>query len=158
DQEEGEENGLEEEAEGSTSGDEENNIEIEVVTRKSARGDHLAKKEDSDSGACTDRTDCTERSAPTGLQNGASQWGGHTRQRRTKNPDLPNHSLNLWSIMKNAIGKELTKIPMPVNFNEPLSMLQRMTEEFEYADILHRAAKITDPLEQLAYVAAFSVT
>jgi hypothetical protein len=30
-------------------------------------------------------------------------------------PDKPNYPLNLWSIMKNCIGKELTKIPMPVS-------------------------------------------
>lgn len=47
------------------------------------------------------------------------------RQRRSSIPDKPNYPLNLWSIMKNCIGKELSKIPMPVNFNEPLSMLQR---------------------------------
>ncbi|KAG7249309.1 hypothetical protein CRUP_002638, partial [Coryphaenoides rupestris] len=35
------------------------------------------------------------------------------RQRRTRVPDKPNYSLNLWSIMKNCIGKELSKIPMP---------------------------------------------
>lgn len=40
--------------------------------------------------------------------------------------------------MKNCIGKELSKIPMPVNFSEPLSMLQRLTEDYEYADILDR--------------------
>lgn len=33
-----------------------------------------------------------------------------------------------------------------------------MTEEFEYADILHKAATIDDPFEQLVYVAAFSVS
>lgn len=37
------------------------------------------------------------------------------RQRRTHIPDKPNYSLNLWSIMKNCIGKELSKIPMPVS-------------------------------------------
>lgn len=36
------------------------------------------------------------------------------RQRRTRIPDKPNYYLNLWSIMKNCIGKELSKIPMPV--------------------------------------------
>ena len=81
------------------------------------------------------------------------------RARRRTIPERPNQSLNLWSFMKNCIGKELTKIPMPVNFNEPLSMLQRVTEDFEYADLLHRAAKITeDPCEQLVYVAAFCVS
>lgn len=80
------------------------------------------------------------------------------RSRRTRIPERPNQSLNLWSFMKNCIGKELTKIPMPVNFNEPLSMLQRVTEDFEYADLLHKAAKIKDPCEQLTYIAAFCVS
>lgn len=62
------------------------------------------------------------------------------KKRRTRVPDKPNYPLNLWSIMKNCIGKDLSKIPMPVNFSEPLSMLQRLTEDYEYADILHLAA------------------
>lgn len=40
---------------------------------------------------------------------------GEQRSRRTRIPERPNQSLNLWSIMKNCIGKELTKIPMPVS-------------------------------------------
>ncbi|XP_060533104.1 oxysterol-binding protein 1 isoform X2 [Cylas formicarius] len=80
------------------------------------------------------------------------------RQRRTRVPEKPNYPLNLWSIMKNCIGKDLSKIPMPVNFNEPLSMLQRLTEDYEYADILDRAASCSDPCEQLAYVAAFTIS
>ncbi|KAK2587462.1 hypothetical protein KPH14_003169 [Odynerus spinipes] len=80
------------------------------------------------------------------------------RQRRTRVPDKPNYPLNLWSIMKNCIGKDLSKIPMPVNFSEPLSMLQRLTEDYEYADILDRAADCTDSYEQMAYVAAFTIS
>jgi len=37
------------------------------------------------------------------------------RQRRMAIPERPNYSLNLWSIMKNCIGKDLSKIPMPVS-------------------------------------------
>ncbi len=37
------------------------------------------------------------------------------KKRRARIPDKPNYSLNLWSIMKNCIGKELSKIPMPVS-------------------------------------------
>lgn len=61
----------------------------------------------------------------------SSQEGDLSRRqrvRRTRIPERPNHSLNLWSILKNSIGRDLSKIPMPVNFNEPLSMLQRITE------------------------------
>nr|XP_015828517.2 oxysterol-binding protein 2 isoform X1 [Nothobranchius furzeri] len=80
------------------------------------------------------------------------------RQRRTHIPDKPNYSLNLWSIMKNCIGKELSKIPMPVNFNEPLSMLQRLTEDLEYHELLDKAARCDSSLEQMCLVAAFSIS
>ncbi|XP_045503137.1 oxysterol-binding protein 1 [Colias croceus] len=81
---------------------------------------------------------------------------GHPR--RTRVPDKPNYPLSLWSIMKNCIGKELSKIPIPVNFSEPLSMLQRLTEDYEYSSILDQAATFSDPAHQLAYVAAFTVS
>ncbi|XP_071572987.1 oxysterol-binding protein 1 isoform X2 [Temnothorax nylanderi] len=91
--------------------------------------------------------------------NGSSSTGMTTkRKRRTRVPEKPNYPLNLWSIMKNCIGKDLSKIPMPVNFSEPLSMLQRLTEDYEYADILDRAAECSDSYEQMAYVAAFTVS
>ncbi|XP_065548230.1 oxysterol-binding protein 2 isoform X1 [Lathamus discolor] len=80
------------------------------------------------------------------------------KRRRSRIPDKPNYSLNLWSIMKNCIGKELSKIPMPVNFNEPLSMLQRLTEDLEYHELLDKAAKCESSTEQMCFVAAFSVS
>lgn len=45
-----------------------------------------------------------------------------------------------------------------VNFSEPLSFLQRLTEDFEYSDCLDKAAMADDVYEQLAYVAAFTVS
>lgn len=83
---------------------------------------------------------------------------GKARVYRRRIPDRPNANLNLWSIMKNCIGKELSKIPMPVNFNEPLSMTQRLTEELEYSELLDRAACCENSLEQICYIAAFSIS
>ena len=80
------------------------------------------------------------------------------RQRRTTVPEKPNISFSLWSIMKNCIGKDLSKIPVPVNFSEPTSMLQRLVEDFEYSEILDKAAECKEDCEQLAYVAAFTVS
>ena len=37
------------------------------------------------------------------------------KSRRVMIPPKPNHKLNLWSIMKNSIGKDLSKIPLPVS-------------------------------------------
>ncbi|XP_063541415.1 oxysterol-binding protein 1 isoform X1 [Cydia strobilella] len=85
-----------------------------------------------------------------------SMVDGHPR--RTRVPDKPNYPLSLWSIMKNCIGKELSKIPIPVNFSEPLSMLQRLAEDYEYSSVLDEAARFNDPAQQLAYVAAFTVS
>lgn len=45
-----------------------------------------------------------------------------------------------------------------VNFNEPLSMLQRLTEDLEYHELLDKAARCDSSLEQLCLVAAFSVS
>ena len=47
---------------------------------------------------------------------------------------------------------------MQVNFSEPLSFLQRLTEDFEYSSCLDRAALCSDRFEQLAYVAAFAIS
>ena len=80
------------------------------------------------------------------------------KQRRTTVPEKPNISFSLWSIMKNCIGKDLSKIPVPVNFSEPTSMLQRLVEDFEYSEILDKAAECKEDCEQLAYVAAFTVS
>merc|ERR550519_1592917 len=99
--------------------------------------------------------------SPTGSSNltpvkQRARTGG--RQRRSKVPEKPDISFSLWSIMKNSIGKDLSKIPIPVNFSEPLSFLQRLAEDFAYSEVLDKAAACTDDYEQLAYVAAFTVS
>ena len=45
-------------------------------------------------------------------------------------------NLNLWSYLKQCIGRELSKITMPVHWNEPLSLLQRITEYMNYSHLL----------------------
>ncbi|XP_071263282.1 oxysterol-binding protein 1-like isoform X2 [Salvelinus alpinus] len=105
-----------------------------------------------------DQSLCDEQSLGSNPESPQSLEVEPVRKRRTKIPDKPNYSLNLWSIMKNCIGKELSKIPMPVNFNEPISMLQRLSEDLEYYELLDKAAKCQSSLEQLCYVAAFTVS
>ena len=47
---------------------------------------------------------------------------------------------------------------MPVHFNEPLSLLQRLLEEFEYSNILDAAANEKNSLEQMCFVAGFTTS
>lgn len=66
--------------------------------------------------------------------------------------------LNIWAFLKNCIGKELTKITMPVSFNEPVSLLQRIAENFEYTKLLDKAAHTDDVYERVALIAAFQIS
>lgn len=63
------------------------------------------------------------------------------------------NDVSIWSVLKHSIGKELSKITMPVGFNEPLTFLQRMTEYMEYARLLRMASEQDDAVERMKYVA-----
>jgi len=65
---------------------------------------------------------------------------------------------SLWSILKDAVGKDLSRISIPVVFNEPISFLQRLVEDVEGAALLDRAAATVDPALRLLLVAAFAVS
>lgn len=45
--------------------------------------------------------------------------------------------------------QELSKITMPIVFNEPLSFLQRITEYMEHIYLINKACSHTDPLERM---------
>lgn len=72
-------------------------------------------------------------------------------QRRSCLPSSsPNNStISLWNILRNNIGKDLSKVVMPVQLNEPLNTLQRLCEELEYSELLDRAANTQDPFERM---------
>ncbi|KAL8773323.1 MAG: hypothetical protein Q9209_001717 [Squamulea sp. 1 TL-2023] len=72
------------------------------------------------------------------------------------NDDRP--KISLWGILKSMIGKDMTKMTLPVSFNEPTSLLQRVTEDMEYTDLLDMAADRLDSTERLVYVAAFAAS
>lgn len=74
---------------------------------------------------------------------------------RTRLPTIgPREKLNIWSIVKDSIGKDLSKISIPVVLNEPLSFVQRLAEDVEYSELFDKAAETPDPYERLMYVAA----
>uniref|UniRef100_A0A8C7LBX5 Oxysterol-binding protein n=1 Tax=Oncorhynchus kisutch TaxID=8019 RepID=A0A8C7LBX5_ONCKI len=89
-----------------------------------------------------------------------SENGALLRRRRSCLPSAsPNTSnISLWNILKNNIGKDLSKVAMPVQLNEPLNTLQRLCEELEYSELLDRAANTQDPFERMVYIATFAVS
>ena len=66
----------------------------------------------------------------------------------------PKITINAWELLKQNLGKDLTKITMPVYLNEPLSMIQKVTEYLHYADCFRKANKHEDRLMRLNYVTA----
>nr|XP_023682531.1 oxysterol-binding protein-related protein 1-like isoform X1 [Paramormyrops kingsleyae]XP_023682532.1 oxysterol-binding protein-related protein 1-like isoform X1 [Paramormyrops kingsleyae]XP_023682533.1 oxysterol-binding protein-related protein 1-like isoform X1 [Paramormyrops kingsleyae]XP_023682534.1 oxysterol-binding protein-related protein 1-like isoform X1 [Paramormyrops kingsleyae]XP_023682535.1 oxysterol-binding protein-related protein 1-like isoform X1 [Paramormyrops kingsleyae]XP_02 len=73
-------------------------------------------------------------------------------------PMFSRNDFSIWSILRKCIGMELSKITMPVIFNEPLSFLQRLTEYMEHTYLIHRANSASDSIERMKCVAAFAVS
>ncbi|MBA0685396.1 hypothetical protein Goari_013059 [Gossypium aridum] len=84
-------------------------------------------------------------------------------ERRKKLPDpvLREKGVSLWSLIKDNVGKDLTRVCLPVYFNEPISSLQKCFEDLEYSDLLDRAYKYGkegNNLQRILNVAAFAVS
>lgn len=90
----------------------------------------------------------------------SSSFKGYENGVRTKlKIDADNRpKISLWAILKSMIGKDMTKMTLPVTFNEPTSLLYRCGEDMEYADLLDLAAERSDSIERLVYVAAFAAS
>jgi len=81
--------------------------------------------------------------------------------RRTElpRPAQAEKSISLWSLIKEMVGKDLTRVCLPVYFNEPLSALQKTAEDLEYSDLLDQAYLCPpNSLERLMRVAAFAIS
>uniref|UniRef100_A0A3Q1FGT4 Oxysterol-binding protein n=1 Tax=Acanthochromis polyacanthus TaxID=80966 RepID=A0A3Q1FGT4_9TELE len=91
---------------------------------------------------------------------GSVEEGTVICQRRSclPTPSPNNSTISLWHILRNNIGKDLSKVAMPVQLNEPLNTLQRLCEELEYSELLDRAANTQDPFERMIYMATFVVS
>ncbi|XP_027903099.1 oxysterol-binding protein-related protein 1C isoform X1 [Vigna unguiculata] len=83
------------------------------------------------------------------------------RRKKLPDPVEKEKGVSLWSMIKDNIGKDLTKVCLPVYFNEPLSSLQKCFEEMEYSYLLDQAyewGRRGNSLMRILYVAAFAVS
>lgn len=84
-------------------------------------------------------------------------------ERRKKLPDPveKEKGVSLWSMIKDNVGKDLTRVCLPVYFNEPISSLQKCFEDLEYSYLLDRAyqhGRMGNSLLRALNVAAFAVS
>ncbi|XP_057415955.1 oxysterol-binding protein-related protein 2A isoform X2 [Lotus japonicus] len=97
------------------------------------------------------------------VENMISDFGYPQIARRKKLPDPveKEKGVSLWSMIKDNVGKDLTRVCLPVYFNEPISSLQKCFEDLEYSYLLDRAyeyGKSGNSLLRALYVAAFAVS
>ncbi|KAG9755238.1 hypothetical protein KCU59_g126, partial [Aureobasidium melanogenum] len=98
-----------------------------------------------------------EDSTSTAIQ---KSYKGYEDPVRSKLPlDADNRpKVSLWGILKNMIGKDMTKMTLPVTFNEPTSLLYRVVEDMQYTELLDIAAERSDSAERMVYVAGFAAS
>lgn len=66
---------------------------------------------------------------------------------------------SLIGFLRKNVGKDLSTIAMPVSANEPTSLLQRLSEQLEYSELLDEAVNVPKERgERLLYVAAFATS
>ncbi|XP_073102945.1 oxysterol-binding protein-related protein 2A isoform X1 [Elaeis guineensis] len=83
------------------------------------------------------------------------------RRKKLPEPIEKEKGVSLWSMIKDNVGKDLTRVCLPVYFNEPLSSLQKCFEDLEYSYLLDQAyeyGKMGNALMRILKVAAFAVS
>ncbi|CAL4940543.1 unnamed protein product [Urochloa decumbens] len=93
----------------------------------------------------------------------ANEYQPSYSKRRTKLPEPveKEKGVSLWSMIKDNVGKDLTRVCLPVYFNEPVSSLQKCFEELEYSYLLDCAYECGlrgNGVMRILYVAAFAVS
>lgn len=81
-----------------------------------------------------------------------------TVARRTLIPQATVQPPSLIAFVRKNVGKDLSTISMPVSANEPTSLLQKVAEQLEYAQLLDKAARQKSATERLLFVTAFAVS
>ncbi|CEP62286.1 oxysterol-binding protein related protein OSH3 LALA0_S05e02124g [Lachancea lanzarotensis] len=76
--------------------------------------------------------------------------------RRQDIPEAVASPPSLLSHLRKNVGKDLTSISMPITSNEPITILQTLSETFEYSELLNQAASTPDEAHRMALVAAFT--
>ncbi|KAI9111118.1 hypothetical protein K1719_017993 [Acacia pycnantha] len=101
---------------------------------------------------------CGSSSGPDDIEKIQPQM---SRRRKLPDPVEKEKGVSLWSMIKDNVGKDLSRICLPVYFNEPISSLQKCSEDLEYSYLLDRAyeyGKSGNSLLRALNVAAFAVS
>ncbi|KAI0348701.1 hypothetical protein BDW22DRAFT_1386317 [Trametopsis cervina] len=132
---------------------------VGLVSNASSSSSSSRLDASADSDSESDSDDHTPTDTETAATSQASASGEQAVVRRTFLPSpIVGDEGSLFAVLKKNVGKDLAQVTLPVSFNEPLTLLQRLAEELEYYDLLAQAVSTDDPVERMCYVAAFVVS
>lgn len=127
---------------------------LDESSRSTTRNEESSGAEETDDG---DSSPDDEKKPSSGK--GSSEKSAASVQYRKQLPaKVSGDEVSLFSMLKKNVGKDLSTISFPVSFNCPLSLLQATCEEYEYAELLEKAAKTQDWVERICLVGAFAVS
>ena len=66
-----------------------------------------------------------------------------------------NRRFNVWSYIKEFVGRDLTRITLPITMNEPLSLLHKYPECFGSPELMHKMINASNPVERIENMAAY---
>ena len=95
---------------------------------------------------------------PDSLSSSAIGYPPVPRARLPKTAAIDLSTVSVWSILRQAIGKDLTRLCVPIQFNEPLSMLQRVAEDMEYWSLIEQSIAEPLPERRLLFISAFALS
>ncbi|XP_011622138.1 oxysterol-binding protein-related protein 1B isoform X3 [Amborella trichopoda] len=101
------------------------------------------------------------KNVPLKTENVDQEYPHVERRKKLPDPAQKEKGVSLWSMIKDNVGKDLTRVCLPVYFNEPISSLQKCFEDLEYSYLLDRAfewGRGGDSLMRILNVAAFAVS
>lgn len=134
--------------------------EVRSVREQDSDDDSASDVEGSSSNDITQAPHAVTDSAyplkPHSLTPLPAQWV----KRRTVVPPPTVMPPSLIGFLRKNVGKDLSTISMPVSANEPLSLLQRASEQLEYSQLLDRAADASAQSSdyRLLCVTAFAIS
>ncbi|KAL5567407.1 hypothetical protein UlMin_030571 [Ulmus minor] len=108
-----------------------------------------------------DEETLSENGIDPSIRSVGSNYPHVKRRKKLPDPVETEKGVSLWSMIKDNIGKDLTKVCLPVYFNEPLSSLQKCFEDLEYSYLIDRACewgKRDNSLMRILNVAAFAIS
>lgn len=76
---------------------------------------------------------------------------------RRKLPNLRNakEQTSFWQLLRCNMGKDLTRVTLPITWNMPVSLVQKCAEGLEYESVLCRANNESNRFQRLALVLGF---